>query len=237
MYLATEVITVSEDMRRFLLKINKQKKVSLIANGSACGIELSQYDRQKYDHQRFCDDHRLSYSDRIITYIGRPEIRKGFLVALNIWLEYFQVKTNYKLFLCGPTEDDVKKFLGQVPKNIHCLGFTKEIPKILANTDYLILPSFHEGLSYAVLEAMASECIVIANDIDGIRNLVNDGVNGFLIRDNCVENYAKLVISLEDKPDQVQSKIKQAGRKTSTLYSRDVFLAAYQCYLQDILYS
>lgn len=236
MRLATEVLTVSKDMMQALTEVYKNRRLSLIANGSACGLDLSRYGDAYYDRQKFCDAYGVSSKDHIITYVGRPERRKGFLVILDIWLRFFQDQDDCKLFLCGPTEVDVLSALGCMPKNIHCLGFVNCIPEILANSNYLILPSFHEGLSYAVLEAMASQCIVIANDIDGIRNIIEDGVNGFLVENNAAEKYADLVLHIKNQSEEFRRKIRMAGVETSEMFSRDLFLDSYQKYLEGILH-
>jgi glycosyltransferase involved in cell wall biosynthesis len=233
--LATEVITVSQDMKNLLLHINRHKRISLIANGSACGLDLSRYAKNKFNRLNFFSKHGVHSDNYIVTYVGRPEVRKGFLVALSLWDKFFQYKKSYKFFLCGPTKEDVIRFLGFVPENVYCLGFIEGIPEILFNTNYLILPSFHEGLSYAVLEAMASGCIVIANDVDGIRNLVDDGINGFLIKNNDIEKYSEKIIALENQSPSFLAKIKEQALKTSELYSREIFLEAYKTHISKIL--
>lgn len=82
---------------------------------------------------------------------------------------------------------------------------------------------------------MASECIVIANDIDGIRNIIEDGVNGFLVENNAVEKYFDLVLFIQNQSEEFRRKIKVAGAETSEKFSRDLFLDSYQNYLEDIL--
>jgi glycosyltransferase involved in cell wall biosynthesis len=232
MKLATEVVTVSEDMKALLLRINSNKIISLIGNGSACGLDLLKYLPNKFSHKDFLRKYGLDDSDHIITFVGRPEIRKGFLVALTLWESYFHSKKTHKLFLCGPTEQDVKRLFGRVPSNVFCLGFTENIPEILSSSSCLILPSFHEGLSYAVLEAMASKCIVIANDVDGICNLVSNGVNGFLIKDNSIEQYAEIISLVDNASLAEKSRIKEEALKTAELYSRGLFLELYGIYLK-----
>ena len=228
MSLATEVITVSEDMKKLLLETSSQKTVSLIANGSACGIDLTEYSANNYNHHQFCIKYRLNDDDFIVTYIGRPKIRKGFKVVLELWLKYFQGQSKYKLILCGPSERDVLKLMGAIPKNVYCLGFVENIPEILANTRCLILPSFHEGLSYSVLEAMASGCLTLCNNIDGLRCLIQDKVNGFLIKDNSLQIYAELIFYIDKAPISILEKIKDEAIKTASKYSRDIFLEAYK---------
>ena len=136
--------------------------------------------------------------------------------------------TAYHLFLCGPSKQDVIKLLGEVPDRLHCLGFTQNVPEVLSNTKYLLLTSFHEGLPYSVLEAMASGCIVIANNIAGITNLIQHEVNGFLVDDNSLEDFAKVITFVQNQSQSFQDDIKEEAIKTASLYARDTFLVSYK---------
>lgn len=231
--LATEVITVSKGMKKILHSLSPQKKITLIGPGSACGVDLVRFrSNQSARLDPFFED-VVRESICNVVFIGRPEIRKGFLVILEFWVKYFQANKSFKLFLCGPTIEHVINFLDYVPDNIKCFGFTSKVPEILSMSDYLIMPSLHEGLSYAIIEAMASECIVIANDIDGVNNLIKDGINGFLVKNNSIDEYAKKIISIEHESPSVRNKIKKAGLKTSEQYSRYIFMDNYKVYLQQ----
>ena len=233
--LSTDVITVSKDMKELLSATNRDKKISLIANGSACGIELGKYQPDQYDHTDFCHKYLIEIDYFIVSYIGRPEIRKGFSVALDLWLKHFSNRQNYRLFLCGPTDEDVINLIGSVPENVHPIGFVENVAEILANTDCLILPSFHEGMPYSIIEAMASGCIVLANDISGIRNLITNNVNGYLVAGNSVEHYASLIANIEKGLTPSLKRIKEKAIQTSCLYSRDIFLKAYKEHLTSTL--
>ncbi|MBT8578581.1 glycosyltransferase family 4 protein [Polynucleobacter paneuropaeus] len=235
MHLSTKVITVSLDMQAILSKINNKKEVSLIASGSACGLDLSKYRTDQQNYYSFYDRHQLSESNIIVTFVGRPEVRKGIIVVLNLWEKYFQHKKLFKLFLCGPTEKDVIQKFGYVPDGVDCLGFVNDVPEILSHTNYLILPSFHEGLSYAVLEALACGCIVFANDIAGINNLIKDGINGFIIKNNLIEDYADKIFSIERSPLIIRERLKKNAISSAQPYSREIFLKAYKEYLSRVI--
>jgi glycosyltransferase involved in cell wall biosynthesis len=62
------------------------------------------------------------------------------------------------------------------------LGWQQDIPSLLSLFDVFILTSLWEGLPITVLEALASSRPVIATDTGGIREVVKEGVNGFLVR-------------------------------------------------------
>lgn len=232
--LASEVVTVSHDMKKELSKINSKVTISLISNGSASGINLDLFEFNSESKKNFRARYLFSDDDFLVVFIGRPEVRKGFLVALNLMTNFF-ANSHYKLIMCGPTEADVKDIINMVPKNIICLGFTNNVPEVLANANCLILPSNHEGLSYAVLEAMASRCLPIANKIPGVSELISHGLNGFLIPKNEIADYARSVLLIEGLSHDKSSQMKEAAQELSKKYSRVVFMESYNKYLIRML--
>ena len=83
----------------------------------------------------------------------------------------------------GPLEAELR---GQVlemglAERVHFLGFRRDIPEIVCALDVFVLPSLKEGLSIAVMEAMALEKPVICSAIAGLPEVVRDGETGFLV--------------------------------------------------------
>jgi glycosyltransferase involved in cell wall biosynthesis len=64
---------------------------------------------------------------------------------------------------------------------IHLLGFRDDVPRILAGSDIFVLPSLSEGLSIAIMEAMAASLPVVATAVGGNGELVAEGRTGFLV--------------------------------------------------------
>lgn len=231
--LATEIVTVSSDMKNLLLSVKPLAKVSLIAKGSACGIDLATHNASLYADSSFREDNGILKDDMAFVFIGRPERRKGFELVLRLWRDHIK-DSSIKLILCGPEQSDVLKFLSQVPPNVICMGFVNNIPEVLSNADCLILPSLHEGLSYAVLEAMACNCLVLANDIEGIRNLVHNNHNGYLVKGNSVSGYVSFIFALKAGSSEV-SNMKSNALETAQLFSRERFLLAYLSTIERIV--
>ena len=230
LYFSTHVITVSKDMQNLLQELDEKKAIQIIHEGSACGLDLSQYDANKYKNSTFRFDHNITSNDFLIVFIGRPEKRKGFNLVLEMWVKYFLTK-DLKLVLCGPSKFDVVKCLGFLPDNVICLGFTNRVPEILSQSDLFILTSFHEGLSYAALESMASGCIVLANNIPGVRNLITSGSNGFLVDNNNIKKYAELILKIQTNPKFYKDLIQISALQVAEKYSRKYFLPKYLTYI------
>ena len=61
------------------------------------------------------------------------------------------------------------------------LGFRKDIPEILSQSDIFVFPSLREGLPVSLMEAMASGLPCIVSDIRGNKDLIDNGKGGYLI--------------------------------------------------------
>jgi glycosyltransferase involved in cell wall biosynthesis len=61
------------------------------------------------------------------------------------------------------------------------LGNRSDTTSLFAAADLFVLPSLFEGLPLAVLEAMAAGCPVIATDVGGVKEVINDGTNGLVV--------------------------------------------------------
>ncbi|MDB4978607.1 MAG: group 1 glycosyl transferase [Candidatus Peribacteria bacterium] len=114
-----------------------------------------------------------------VTYVGRLESVKGvddFLAAiLPLKRKYAQLRAQ----VVGWYKED-HPLVKQYERDIIFTGLRHDIPDILACTDIFVLPSHSEGLSNALMEAMASGCACIASDVGGNRFLIQNGVSGFL---------------------------------------------------------
>jgi glycosyltransferase involved in cell wall biosynthesis len=113
-----------------------------------------------------------------VTYIGRLESVKGvddFLAAAHPLLQQFPY---LKVRVAGWYKEG-HPLLSQYP-GIDFLGLRHDIPQVLSETDIFVLPSHSEGLSNALMEAMASGCACIASDVGGNAYLIQNGVSGFL---------------------------------------------------------
>jgi glycosyltransferase involved in cell wall biosynthesis len=83
----------------------------------------------------------------------------------------------------GPLRDELQHLAGSVqnPENIRFLGHVEDVCAILRLSDIYVLPSDEEGFGLALAEAMACELVCVATKTVGPCEIIEDGVNGFLI--------------------------------------------------------
>ncbi len=87
-----------------------------------------------------------------------------------------------------------------------------EMPEILTSASIVVLPSYHEGLPKVLLEAAACGKAIIASDIPGCREIVQDGKNGLLVPARDAQNLAKAILSLLNEPAKIAA-FGEAGRE------------------------
>lgn len=73
--------------------------------------------------------------------------------------------------------------------NIHHLGVVSNVRDYLANADAMCLSSKMEGMPMSIIEAFSVGCIPICTPVGGCKNMIQDGINGFLSKDLEIESY------------------------------------------------
>lgn len=139
-------------------------------------------------------------NDIIITCIAELIERKNHIYLLRNWRKISDNFPNVHCLIVGTgrKETDLKKYVEQNQlKNIHFLGFRKDIPEILSQSDIVTLPSFHEGLPRCIMEAMVSGKPLVVTNVRGSRDLVKHRVNGFVVDleddQSLIESFVKLI--------------------------------------------
>ncbi len=108
--------------------------------------------------------------------------------------------------------------------NVKLLGWRSDIPAMLKIMDVCVLTSLWEGLPRVILEAFVSRVPVVATPADGIKEVVEDGVTGFLAGfHNLPEFAAKIITCLED-PEKNRTIIENAGKKVSGSFNIDIMV-------------
>jgi glycosyltransferase involved in cell wall biosynthesis len=94
-------------------------------------------------------------------------------------------------------------------------GFLEDVPQIIATFDVAVLPSYFEGMGRVLLEAMAMEKPVVGTRVGGIPDLVEQGLNGYLVSPGNGKELASAILKILNDKD-LALKMGQAGRKKMT---------------------
>ena len=150
----------------------------------------------------------------IITCIGRLTKQKGYNFVLEAVSHLCKFSDKFHLLVVG--EGELKNELKEIVKNksmekiISFAGFRADIPSVLRASDFLLHTPLWEGAPNVILEAMACEKPVVSWKVDGIPELVEDGVTGYLSEK---EDIKGLVVYIKQIFDDIHSsKAKKMGQ-------------------------
>ncbi len=99
-----------------------------------------------------------------------------------------------------------------VGEHIDFMGWRSDIPKLMWQFDLFALPSRRESFGLVFLEAMASRCPVVGTRVDGIPEVVEDGVTGLLVPPNDAQALALAIVDLLTDADKAR-RFTEAGRQ------------------------
>ncbi len=109
-----------------------------------------------------------------------------------------------------------------------------DVRPYIAAADFIVLPSYREGLSRVLVEAGAMGRPAITTDVPGCRDIVSDGVNGFLCRPRNASDLAAAFARAAETDDQTWQAMAQAARRrVIDDFSADRVIALYLAALRD----
>ncbi|MDL0128081.1 glycosyltransferase family 4 protein [Halobacterium salinarum] len=118
-----------------------------------------------------------------VVMVGRLADGKGHEVLLDAVESLKDFQGSVCIVGDGPLSDSLEVQIDErgLAEDAFLTGFRDDVPRVLAASDVLVLPSFREGTPRVITEAMASGLPVVATDIAGIPEQVEDGENGYLV--------------------------------------------------------
>ena len=116
------------------------------------------------------------------------------------------------------------------------LGATDNVKQYLAQADCVVLPSYAEGTPRSLLEAASMAKPIVTTDAPGCRNVVDDGITGYLCKLKSVEDLAKKIILFLELSELEKSKMGKMGReKIVKNYDVQLVIKQYQDKVTSLL--
>jgi glycosyltransferase involved in cell wall biosynthesis len=161
----------------------------------------------------------------VVGWIGRMTAVKRTDVVLNAFRALRDEGVDAVLCMVGdgPDRVAVEELAGELGIVRHCLfpGYQEEVGPFFAAFDVFVLPSGNEGTPVTAIEALASGCPVVATSVGGVPDVVDDGVDGFLVEPGTVDGLASRLGELA-RDTELRTRMGAAGReRMQTRYSVD----------------
>jgi glycosyltransferase involved in cell wall biosynthesis len=223
----------SNDLDVFVYKKVVKKSKAILLRGE--GIDLDWFSLKKVQkHPR----------KTIFLFAGRLLIDKGVNeyveAAQKIRAQYKDVEFQILGFVdqSNPNSIAYQQIIEwQHKKIISYLGETSDVRPYLANCDCLVFPSYYrEGVSRILMEASAMECPIITTDNVGCREVVDDGINGFLVIPKDVSSLVEAIgkflnLCIEDR--QLMGKLGRS--KMNREFDQEIVFRQYDEIISSLL--
>ena len=211
-------VAISEQIKKDTIYANKVKesKVKIIYNG----IDLSSC-KQKRSYAKF----------EKILHIGRfVEVKNHwFLIDLFKQIQTKIAKNNLDLYLVGDglLFNEINNYIisEKLNNKIHLVGNLSNCYDILNKSDLFILPSKYEGMPMTIIEAMATGVPVIASNVGGIPDMIENGVDGFIA--NNKEEFIDYILQLNNS-EELRRSIGKNAIKKSAIFSSKIMAEKYE---------
>ena len=187
-FCATHIIPEGEGVKHDLSSCITDKPMRVLGYGNVRGVDLDYWKRSGGSRtEGWLSERREKKEPFTFVFVGRIVRDKGINELVNA---FFRLNKNYpdtRLLLVGPVEDDLDPVLPETrmaiekEESIISVGSQKDVRPYYEASDALVFPSYREGFPNVVLEAGAMELPSIVTDINGSREIIEEGVNGVIV--------------------------------------------------------
>ena len=186
------------------------------------GVDIEKFSRidDCYDLQQ---ELSLKKEDFILFSVGELIKRKNHLAVIQAVKQIDDPHIHYVIAGDGELFDYLSESIRKLglEKQVHLLGYRTDINRLCNCADVFVLPSLQEGLSVALMEAMACGTPIVASRIRGNVDLIEDGVNGFLCDPNDAAGFADKIRTLLDEPD-LAAEFRKNGLEKIKCYDKNI---------------
>jgi len=156
----------------------------------------------------------LSVSDFVIVFVGRLSQVKNLPLLFRAIAKLLPEMPDLKVLLVGDGPErnrlcDMLETIG-IQECVRMLGERRDVAECLALANLFVLPSWHEGISLALLEAMAARLPVVATAVGGTPEVVISDETGVLVNPECADMLADAIRCLRVNPEKMR-RLAEAG--------------------------
>lgn len=204
--LATKVYVNSFGLLDYIKQnISGSGKLSILGSGSTNGIDGGYFkpdEMQKKKAEVLRTKLFAGTKSFVWLFVGRLVNDKGVVELVNSFCTLQKTYRDMQLVLVGSLEneydsisEDVQETINDHP-NIHWVGFENDIRPFLALSDCLVFPSYREGLPNVPMQAACFGLPVIATNINGCNEVIENMKNGILISPKSEEQLVEAMENL-----------------------------------------
>ena len=187
--------------------------------------------------------HELSLTggETVLTYTGRLAIEKDVPLFVRVVGELVRAhpRKRFRAFITGDgperarVEDEIER--QGLQGVVEILGFSDNVGETLAVSHFALLTSQFEGSSITLLEAMSMRQIVLSTEAGSVRDVIEDGVNGFIVPSRSPADFAARIMEALADPARDRAMREAARRMAIERYDVSIMIRVYADTIREAL--
>lgn len=180
------LITINKEDYAFAKKHMNAGRVEYIPG---VGVDTKKFQLKNFDKAAKRAELGIREDDIFILSVGELNQNKNQEVVVRAIAKLNNLKIHYFIAGKGDKEDYLMELANNFGVKLHLLGYRTDIVELLNTADIFAFPSFREGLSVALMEAMAAGLPCVVSKIRGNVDLIEGGKGGYLCDPNNVDSF------------------------------------------------
>jgi len=215
------------------LHICGREKFSLIYNG----IDLDKFSMQ-VDRVGVLRSLGLDPGCKTVGMIGRLDKQKNpldFIRAAAVVVQTY-AKVQFLIAGDGLLRPDCERLIREMglEGKFFLLGFRDDIEQIMPALDIVVLSSLWEGLPVVFQEAMSAGKPIVANNVDGVSDVVIEGSSGYLVTPHRPGEMAERILRLLND-DELSDRLGSTAQQNSTMFSTEQMIEQIELLYKELL--
>ncbi len=184
-------ITISNESQRSYRQFYNLKNSYLIYNGR----ELPQKSPLFKNVQKEIMSFKKNEDDLVFLHVGRFDWPKNHQLLIDVFNQLLDEGNHLILLILGMDFDSkgAESLKNRSKPGIYFISEKTNVADYYLNADAFCLSSIAEGLPITLLEALACGCVPICTSVGGIKDVIRDGINGYLDPEITIQSYYKTV--------------------------------------------
>lgn len=209
---ADYAIGVSEATRQYMIQVDKIRAdhIKVVYHG----FDFERFDINKITRDETLGEFGLSEKNFVIGYVANFAPNKGHLQLIRAFAKIIEQIPEARLLFVGSgslAEVDAAIKDLELQDKVVFTGWRDDVAVCFSAMDLFVQPSLSEAFSQVLIEAMGSGLPVIATDVGGAKEVIDNGENAILIQPNDVDAIAENIIKLY-RQKELRERLAEAGK-------------------------
>jgi len=231
---ADRVLFTNSAVKEYYERLLRPKAIDVIP----MPIRLEQFQFSVIDREIVRREMGIGKDAIVVGFVGRFSPEKNLLTLVSAFANLTKDNSSVMLALVGsgPLEHNLREYVmkNRLQERIIFYGVRNDIGRVLSSFDIFALPSYTEGLSNALLEAMASGRAIICSDIETNREVVTHCEEALLVDPYAAEELENAIRMLSAS-ESLRNKIGRNAMLKSSRYDETIVYPVILQYYKNIL--